>query len=103
MSNILPITSNQDFFGISIVEAVGYGNYPILPKRLSYPEIFKYKNNIDLFYRKDEELLNILIKVIGNINNLDETIDSLSSSIYKEYNWETISKKYDRVFESFFN
>ena len=103
MSNILPITSNQDFFGISIVEGVGYGNYPILPKRLSYPEIFQYKNNMDLFYTKDEELFNIIIEVINNITKLNQRINKLSSSIYKKYNWKTISKKYDQTFESFFN
>ena len=103
MTNILPVTSNQDFFGISIVEAVGYGNYPILPKRLSYPEIFKYKNNMELFYSEDEELLNMLIKTINNINKLDKKIDSLSNYIYKKYNWETISKEYDKTFELLLN
>ena len=103
MSNILPITSNQDFFGISIVEAVSYGNYPILPKRLSYPEIFNYKKNMNLFYNDDEQLFSMLIKTIQNINSLDKAINNLSSYIYKKYNWRTISKKYDQTFESFFN
>ena len=49
---------------MSIIEAVGYGNYPILPKRLSYPELFQYNNNIHLFYNKDEDLLGKLIKII---------------------------------------
>ena len=103
MSNILPVTSNQDFFGISIVEAVGYGNYPILPKRLSYPEIFEYKNNMDLFYLQDDELLDRVIKAINNINNLNQRINKLSSYIYEKYNWKNISKKYDKMFESIIN
>ena len=38
-ADILPVTSNQDFFGISIMEAIYCGVYPILPKRLTYPEL----------------------------------------------------------------
>ena len=37
-SDILPVTSNQDFFGGSVVEAIYCNNYPILPNRLAYPE-----------------------------------------------------------------
>lgn len=39
LADILPVTSYQDFFGISIVEAMAAGVVPILPDRLSYPEL----------------------------------------------------------------
>ena len=102
-SNILPVTSKQDFFGISIIEAVGYGNYPILPKRLSYPELFQYNNNIDLFYSRDEELLGLLIKIIKNTDSMDKKRTILSHYIYKKYSWDTISKKYDKTFKLLFS
>jgi len=98
-ANILPVTSNQDFFGISIVEAVTYGSYPILPKRLTYPELFDYINNKNLFYQDDKDLIDILYKTSKNINNLDNEINVLSNYIYKKYNWNVISKKYDETFE----
>ena len=44
-ADVLPITSNQDFFGISIIEAVYCNTYPILPQKLSYPELFKLEDN----------------------------------------------------------
>ncbi len=40
-SDILPVTSNQDFFGISVVEAVYCGAFPVLPNRLAFPELFE--------------------------------------------------------------
>lgn len=40
-ADILPVTSIQDFFGISIVEAIDAGVYPLLPDRLSYPELLE--------------------------------------------------------------
>ncbi|PSR04223.1 MAG: DUF3524 domain-containing protein [Bacteroidetes bacterium SW_11_45_7] len=37
-ADLLPVTSNQDFFGGSVVEAIYCGCYPLLPNRLAYPE-----------------------------------------------------------------
>lgn len=37
-ADLLPVTSNQDFFGGSVVEAMYCGCVPLLPNRLAYPE-----------------------------------------------------------------
>lgn len=37
-SDILPVSSQQDFFGISVVEAMAAGCYPLLPEGLAYRE-----------------------------------------------------------------
>tara|TARA_B100000941_G_C28508028_1_gene558698 strand:+ start:493 stop:1608 length:1116 start_codon:yes stop_codon:yes gene_type:complete len=99
MSNILPVTSHQDFFGISVVEAVSYGCYPILPKRLTYPDLFNYKKNNFLFYNSDLELKDKLVSVIKNIKNYSSTIKEISQEIFYKFNWKNISKKYDSAFE----
>ena len=38
-SDILPVTSRQDFFGGSAVEAMALGCVPLLPRRLNYPAL----------------------------------------------------------------
>lgn len=38
-ADIIISTANHEFFGISVVEAIAAGAYPVLPNRLSYPEI----------------------------------------------------------------
>ena len=43
-SDILPVTNIQDFFGASIMEAVYCECIPILPNRLTYPELFSTEN-----------------------------------------------------------
>ena len=52
--DILPVTSKHEFFGISVLEAASAGVLPILPKRLSYPEIFPPEKFGKLFYEEGQ-------------------------------------------------
>ncbi len=53
-SDILLVTSIQDFFGGSVVEAAYCGSHPVLPRGLAYGEHF---GDDALFYSKEEEAL----------------------------------------------
>ena len=50
--DIQPVTSKHEFFGISVLEAASAGVLPILPERLSYPEIFPPEKFGKLFYEE---------------------------------------------------
>ncbi len=39
-ADVIVSTSNHEFFGISVIEAVAAGAFPVLPDRLAYPEVF---------------------------------------------------------------
>lgn len=69
-ADIVVSTAHHEFFGISIAEAIAAGAYPLLPKRLAYPEIIK---NIE---KKDanEFLYN------GTVEELAEKLISLSEA-----------------------
>jgi len=53
-------TANHEFYGIAVIEAVRAGCRPLLPNRLSYPELFPadylYYNDEDLLYRLRDSL-----------------------------------------------
>ena len=44
-ADIAVSTANHEFFGIGMIEAMHAGAYPLLPERLSYPEILDLEQN----------------------------------------------------------
>ena len=96
-SHILPVTSNQEFFGVSVLEAIYCGIWPILPDRLSYPELIPIKNNKNNYYVTETELYNMIIWGIKNYKKIkkNELI-----RIAKPYDWSKMAPIYDRSFET---
>ena len=88
-AHILPVTSNQDFFGGSVVEAIYCNCFPILPNRLAYPE--HLPDNANCFYKTFEEFTDKLENAILNFNNLEKL-----NSFVKKYDWKEIIKEYDK-------
>ena len=52
-ADILPVAARQDFFGISVLEAVYAGVRPLLPERLVYPEHFPPSRFPEIYYREN--------------------------------------------------
>jgi glycosyltransferase involved in cell wall biosynthesis len=50
-------TANQENFGISVVEAIRHGCLPLLPDRLSYPEILPEEFHEAFLYRDEDDLV----------------------------------------------
>ena len=93
-SDILPVTSNQEFFGASVMEAVYCNTIPILPNRLTYPELFHFETNPSYFYETDEDLVLKLKTMIKNHNM--HKINQLKE-LATMFDWGVIAKKYDSL------
>ena len=80
-------TSVHEFYGMSVLEAVRAGCRPLLPNRLSYPELFPKE-----YLYEDAEFAARLKKdlQLGSLDN------ELSREVTQEYSWESLSVLYEQ-------
>lgn len=97
-SAIVVSTAIQENFGISIIEAVRYGCMPVLPNRLSYPEIIPPEFHGEVLYENREELVDRLCHMLRNLREYRETVHGLSTHMQK-FSWENTIGRYDRELE----
>ena len=100
-SDVLPVTSIQDFFGISVVEAVSAGVYPIVPSRLSYPEILDEDNNPEIFYSDYNQCYDLLLQYLNDYK-VSQKFTSKFEKLVNRFDWGNIIKKYDQKFEKLY-
>ena len=90
-SDILPVTSIQDFFGISILEAIACGIYPLLPNRLVYPEHIPEDDKINHLYNGYADLYCKLKALL-----LTDAL-SFDNSWVEKYSWPKVAPIYDEA------
>ena len=79
------------------MEAVYCNTIPLLPNRLSYPELFDKKENQNKFYQNIDDLICKLEKLLKNFNN--EKNNDLHE-LAKKHDWKTRVIEYDNAFAS---
>ena len=94
-ADILPVTSNQDFFGGSIVEAIHCGCFPLLPNRLAYPELLPERYHRDCIYETETDLTDQLVQLI---REGVPKLDGLSQSVLR-FDWREKAPEYDALFQ----
>jgi hypothetical protein len=93
-ADILPVTSVQDFFGASVVEAMYCNTIPMLPKRLAYPEHIPSNLHHTFFY-DENEFVDKLQKRIMDVRIL--RIQNTQQFV-KKYDWSEMISVYDKAF-----
>jgi len=91
-ADIIPVTSLHDFFGASVMEAVYCNCFPILPKRLAYPELVPRELHPLYFYDDFEDLVDRLRKAVLNIHRTREQNLQKMAGIF---GWENMVNLYD--------
>lgn len=94
-ADVIPVTSRQDFFGISIVEAIYCGCLPLLPDRLAYPEVFNRDKFPVIFYKNPEEKMEKLIRLLSGEMETPSGIQELAA----RYSWQRLLPEYDEFFQ----
>jgi glycosyltransferase involved in cell wall biosynthesis len=101
-ADITVSTAFHEFFGISIVEAVTCRVFPIVPARLSYPEIIPDRFHSRCLYSSRQSLLGLLRSAITDREGRVTLAEALSDCM-KVYDWRQVAPAYDRVFDEVVN
>ncbi|BHH82998.1 tRNA-queuosine alpha-mannosyltransferase domain-containing protein [Desulforhopalus sp. 52FAK] len=81
-------TSVHEFYGISVIEAVRAGCRPLLPNRLSYPELFPAK------YLYDQKTFPSQLEKIVRENRTIRSTTALE--LTRNFSWPALKSDYDR-------
>jgi glycosyltransferase involved in cell wall biosynthesis len=92
-------TATQENFGISIVEAVRHGCLPLVPKRLSYPEIIPEPWHADFLYHNQQDLIAKLSHFLKSDQAAYAPQRQCLSRAMGIYAWENLIPDYDRELE----
>ncbi|MEM6879604.1 MAG: DUF3524 domain-containing protein [Bacteroidota bacterium] len=90
-ATVQPVTSRQDFFGMSIVEAQRAGVIPLLPNRLVFPE---RAASLPLLYDSMEELVNLIV-------DPPDISATHIQSIAQSYRWSEVIDYYREWFRGY--
>ncbi len=88
-------TARHEFFGISILEAIHLGAFPLLPKALAYPELIDPRRYGACFYEDRDELF---VKTARYLAEGTPATPGLAAESAR-YAWPGLIARYDRLFE----
>jgi len=95
-SDVIPVTARQDFFGISVAEAVYCGCYPVLPARLAYPDLFPLPECRRLYYRTMPQLVKRIREAMKH-SVMPEKEDW--ARYIRPFDWSVMTDRYDDMLE----
>lgn len=90
-------TSEHEFFGISIAEAIYCHTFPILPNSLSYPELIPPIHYHDCLYNTQEGLLRRIRRALTRPAEISKITEALANHI-SQFDWKLIAPQYDDYF-----
>jgi glycosyltransferase involved in cell wall biosynthesis len=90
-------TADHEFFGISILEAVAAGAFPLLPARLSYPELIPAALHSACLYADEEELWQKCVAFLtAPLQNVHPVLQQLHEHLAATYAWPVAAQQLDQ-------
>jgi glycosyltransferase involved in cell wall biosynthesis len=92
-------TAHHEFFGISILEAIYCHTFPILPHRLSYPELIPEAYHLNCLYQNQGGLVERLRWALTHPDEARQVAHKLHSAVAR-YDWAQLAPVYDQLLTS---
>lgn len=89
-------TAIHEFFGISVLEAIVAGAFPLLPNKLSYPELIPSALHPACLYTSEEDLLE---KARHRLAHPRAAPPSLRQHVMEQFDWPQVAVRYDDLVE----
>ncbi|GIV71131.1 tRNA-queuosine alpha-mannosyltransferase domain-containing protein [Caldilinea sp.] len=96
-SDLVISTAEHEFFGVSVLEAIAAGAFPLLPNRLSYPELIPAELHPACLYNDEEDLF---MKAATRLRSPRPAPPSLRRSVLQRFDWPRVAAAYDERLEA---
>jgi glycosyltransferase involved in cell wall biosynthesis len=97
-SQITISTAHHEFFGISVMEAIYCGAFPILPRRLSYPELLPESAHQRCLYEDQAGLVQRIRWALTHAGAAGSLATDLAISA-ERFDWQSVAPRYDKRME----
>lgn len=97
-SDITISTAHHEFLGISILEAMACHTFPILPARLSYPELLPQEYHLHSLYQNEGGLLQRLRWALQEREAAAGIAAGLAQAVAR-FAWPQVASEYDRALQ----
>ncbi|MCZ6682562.1 MAG: DUF3524 domain-containing protein [Planctomycetota bacterium] len=100
-ADVVVSTAGHEFFGLSVVEAIAAGCRPLLPDRLSYPEILGEAAGAYLYGNSPKALADAVSKQaqVLSAGPTPAAESALPMKVVARYLWKTVAPALDRELE----
>jgi glycosyltransferase involved in cell wall biosynthesis len=95
-ADVIVSTSKQDFFGISVVEAMYCGCYPLLAHRLNYPYLIPEMHRSAHLFKRDASLIHKLRDYLADPQPAPPSLRDFVA----QFDWQVQAPHYDATFHT---